>query len=66
MAYGEFKELTRKTASDKILRDKAFSKKHCAVNFINNLNREEVVGTLYEKNTKKQVKKSLEKVIYYI
>ena len=25
MAYGEFKELTRKTASDKILRDKAFS-----------------------------------------
>ena len=25
MAYGDFKDLTRRTASDKILRDKAFS-----------------------------------------
>ena len=25
MAYGDFKDLTRKTASDKILRDKAFN-----------------------------------------
>ena len=25
MAYGGFKDLTRKTASDKILRDKAFN-----------------------------------------
>ena len=25
MAYGDFKELTRRTASDKILRDKAFN-----------------------------------------
>ena len=25
MAYGEFKDLTRRTASDKILRDKAFN-----------------------------------------
>ena len=26
MAYGDFKDLTRRTASDKILRDKAFAK----------------------------------------
>ena len=25
MAYGDFKDLTRRTASDKILRDKAFN-----------------------------------------
>ena len=25
MAYGDFKDLTRKTSSDKILRDKAFN-----------------------------------------
>ena len=25
MAYGDFKELTRRTASDKIFRDKAFN-----------------------------------------
>ena len=25
MAYGDFKDLTRKTASDKVLRDKAFN-----------------------------------------
>ena len=32
MAYGNFKNLTRKKASDKILRDKAFLKIHIAKN----------------------------------
>ena len=39
MAYGDFKDLARRTASDKVLRDKAFNtaKNKKNVDFINGL-----------------------------
>ena len=50
MAYGDFKDLTRRTAADKVLRDKAF---HSAKNPRYDAYQHRLASTVYKRLDKK-------------